>query len=563
MNQFVPAARARGAVDAPPLLARSFRERLAERSMYGSGRRQCRAVVPFDPSLQRGVGFGNGSAADQAARAARRGQLPMDAPGDAPDRADDRPAAGRQTPANRPATRRNTAIPDAGPLPMGTGTDVGQGAGRELRARAPGGQLLTPQRYKLLMRFQLWQQAVKNGLETTDSLECMSKDFNCAKTLPYVLSKRFGDRDTLTTASRPGRPEEWTEEAQAAMEAAVRSRRKGPKKRSQSGRKIRHDLATQEILNPKTQEPYGYVTVCRKRAKTGFKPRLRRKRPMLCAMLIWMRLWWAKAHKDRRWMACYDNGIARVFLDQWWAKSHAGKFAIWRCDDSDSDDDYDNVPAQPNKVMSTVGICRDAPDGKIGLWHCEKYTRRKRREYSKQPGEGRTIDGSTHKNPNAVILHDIGSKRLDKVTMDFKVFMWMMVRHVIPAIRNLVCLKSTVTSVEIQHDNCTPFKKAAPILREVVHTRRALRSSTCKPSRGTIMETGTTAMRVTISACGPTTLMQASTNESCVSYPLRHHASPSLSRARRAHRAAARAHHACAARTAPPPARITRAIHDD
>lgn len=417
----------------------------------------------FAVTEARQTGFRECGAADQAARAARRGQRADDGP------ARDRAAAARGqgarangTPANRRATRRNTSIPDAGPLPMGTGTNVG----RELRARAPGGQLLTPERYKLLMRFQLWQQAVKNGLETTDSLERMGRDFKCAESLPYTLSKRFGDRDTLSTASRPGRPEEWTEEAQAQMESAIRARRKGPKKRSQSERKLGNDLKSQEILNPKTQKPYGHATVGRKRAKTGFKPRLRRKRPMLCKMLRWMRDMWARAHEHRRWIACHDNGVARVFLDQWWAKSHAGKFAIWRCDDSDSDDDYDNVPAQPNKVMSTVGICRDAPDGKIGLWHCEKYTRRKRRVYSKKPGEGRLIDGSTRVNPNAVVVHDIGSKKLVKVTMDFKVFMWMMVKHVIPGIRNRVCLKSTVTSVEIQHDNCTPFKKAAPILRE-------------------------------------------------------------------------------------------------
>ena len=90
---------------------------------------------------------------------------------------------------------------------------MGTNVGRELGARAPQTQLLTPERYRLLMRFQLWQQAVKNGLETTDSLERMSTDFNCAKTLPYRLAKRFGDRDTLSTASRSGRPKEWTDVA--------------------------------------------------------------------------------------------------------------------------------------------------------------------------------------------------------------------------------------------------------------------------------------------------------------------------------------------------------------
>ena len=78
-----------------------------------------------------------------------------------------------------------------------------------------------------------------------------------------------------------------------------------------------------------------------------------------------------------------------------------------------------------------------------------------------RPGGLRTKD-----NPNAVVLHEAGSLRLEKTTMDAAVFMWLMVLHVIPAVRNRICLKTSVTKVELQLDNASPHVKAFPILRD-------------------------------------------------------------------------------------------------
>ena len=123
------------------------------------------------------------------------------------------------------------------------------------------------------------------------------------------------------------------------------------------------------------------------------------------------------------------------------------------------------MPSHPNKVMSLVGVCRDAPDGKVGLWHMERHVRRKNRVFSSEPGEERLL-ANGRPNPNAVVLHEAGSLRLEKTTMDAAVFMWLMVLHVIPAVRNRICLKTSVTKVELQLDNASPHVKAFPTLRD-------------------------------------------------------------------------------------------------
>ena len=337
--------------------------------------------------------------------------------------------------------------------------------GIALRARAPGGQVATPERWQALIRFKLWQQAKEHGVEHHESPEDIAAEFRIHPSLLWQWNTRESRPGGLRTKDRTGRPEEWNEEATEAMAAAIRTRRKGPNKKSQAAKRLRADMAAEGVVNPRTKKPYSKRTISRHRKAAGFRARLRRKRPALDKDLMKMRLQWAKDHKDRRWIACRDGGIARVFLDEWWAKSHAGRFHIWRCDDSDSEDDYDSMPSSPNKVTSLVGVCRDAPDGKVGLWHMERHVRRKNRVFSSEPGEERLL-ANGRPNPNAVVLHEAGSLRLEKTTMDAAVFMWLMVLHVIPAVRNRICLKTSVTKVELQLDNASPHVKAFPILRD-------------------------------------------------------------------------------------------------
>ena len=70
-------------------------------------------------------------------------------------------------------------IRNPGPSPVGTGT----GAGRPLRARAPGGQVATPDRWEMLMRFKLWQQANEHGLEHHETPDEIADDYGVARTL--------------------------------------------------------------------------------------------------------------------------------------------------------------------------------------------------------------------------------------------------------------------------------------------------------------------------------------------------------------------------------------------
>ena len=213
--------------------------------------------------------------------------------------------------------------------------------GIALRARAAGGQVATPERYRALMRFKLWQQAKEHGVEHHESPEDIAAEFRIHPSLLWQWNTRESRPGGLRTKDRTGRPEEWNEEATEAMAAAIRTRRKGPNKKSQAAKRLRADMAAEGVVNPRTKKPYSKRTISRHRKAAGFRARLRRKRPALDKDLMKMRLQWAKDHKDRRWIACRDGGIARVFLDEWWAKSHAGRFHIWRCDDSDSEDDYD------------------------------------------------------------------------------------------------------------------------------------------------------------------------------------------------------------------------------
>ena len=303
-------------------------------------------------------------------------------------------------------------------------------------------------------------------MEHHESAEDIAAEFCIHPSLLWQWSAKASRPGGLRTQHRTGRPEEWNEEASEAMADAIRKRRRGKNKQSQGPKKLRGDMARAGAINPKTKKPFDQSTIHRHRKAQGFKPRLRRKRPGLDADLMKMRLKWAEDHKERRWIACRDGGTARVFLDEWWARSHAGRFRIWRCDSSDSEDDYDAMPSHPNKVMSLVGVCRDAPDGKVGLWHMERHVRRANNVYSDKPGEKRLIDGTSRPNPNAVIVHEAGSFRLEKTTMDAAGFMWLMVLHVIPAVRNRICLKTSVTKVELQLDNASPHVKAFPTLRD-------------------------------------------------------------------------------------------------
>ena len=184
--------------------------------------RQRRAPQQLYDLEARGMGFRHDSEADQAARAAGRGQQAKDEPGAAARGSSGsagRSHAQRSTPAaSGRATRRNTTLPDHGPLPMGIGTNVGP----EPRSRAAGAQFDTPERYEMLMRFRLWRQATKAGMAHHESLDDICADFNTSRQQLRALDTRETERGTLRTRARSGRPVEWTEEAQQEMEAETR-----------------------------------------------------------------------------------------------------------------------------------------------------------------------------------------------------------------------------------------------------------------------------------------------------------------------------------------------------
>ena len=65
------------------------------------------------------------------------------------------------------STRSSTSIISSPTSPGSSGV--------ALRARAPGGQVATPERYRALMRFKLWQQAKEHGLEHHESAEDIAR----------------------------------------------------------------------------------------------------------------------------------------------------------------------------------------------------------------------------------------------------------------------------------------------------------------------------------------------------------------------------------------------------
>ena len=151
----------------------------------------------YDPEA-RGMGFRHDSEADQAARAAGRGQQAKDEPGAAARGSSGsagRSHAQRSTPAaSGRATRRNTTLPDHGPLSMGTGTNVGP----EPRSRAAGAQFDTPERYEMLMRFRLWRQVTKAGMAHHESLIIALRS---RKPLPFFGSISAGARVAIASCS--------------------------------------------------------------------------------------------------------------------------------------------------------------------------------------------------------------------------------------------------------------------------------------------------------------------------------------------------------------------------
>jgi len=341
--------------------------------------------------------------------------------------------------------------------------DMGVGSG----SRAAAGYLDTPTRTQICVRYGVWKAVKACGKTPVEDYHDIAAEFGIDETAPGKIYRKFITHGTVGTRAKSGRPEEWTEEASAEMEEMLRDRRKGHKKRSAAGRKLR---ASSQIVNPQTSKPFCHSTYCKKRTAAGFKARARRSRPILTKLQRQLRLQWCNSNHGRQWIADKDRGIARVFIDEWWAKCNTVKFPTYRRDDSDSDDDYSNDPKHPCKIMSLAAISRDAPEGKVGIWHVERWSHYGKTVYSDKPGEGRTIPHPRNPNrkqinPNPVIIHAKGDPRLDKVSMDTETFINMMIKNVIPAIRNTITMKDTVTTVELQGDNASPHAKAFETLK--------------------------------------------------------------------------------------------------
>ena len=232
--------------------------------------------------------------------------------------------------------------------------------------RRRGSWLDTPTKAKILTRYSLCLERRQAGLPVKETAADIAREFGVDGAVPRRLwVKNQQGKDLRTQRAAAGRPLEFGADAEAALIEQLRDNRKGKHKRSSAENKLAHDLAEKGLVNPKTNKPYGHATIGRARKRLKFRPRRRLHRPMLSPLQMRLRLAWARKNRNRRWLACKDGGKARVWIDEWWAKCDQNhKFALYRRDDSDSDDEYDCVPAHCNKIMSLTAVSRDAPDGK-------------------------------------------------------------------------------------------------------------------------------------------------------------------------------------------------------
>ena len=173
--------------------------------------------------------------------------------------------------------------------------DMGVGSG----SRAAAGYLDTPTRTQICVRYGVWKAVKACGKTPVEDYHDIAAEFGIDETAPGKIYRKFITHGTVGTRAKSGRPEEWTEEASAEMEEMLRDRRKGHKKRSAAGRKLR---ASSQIVNPQTSKPFCHSTYCKKRTAAGFKARARRSRPILTKLQRQLRLQWCNSNHGRQWI---------------------------------------------------------------------------------------------------------------------------------------------------------------------------------------------------------------------------------------------------------------------
>ena len=154
--------------------------------------RKRKGVEQYAPSTQRQQGFRHGTSPPSDSPSPRGGR----GRGGAGAARRSRPAGARG--GGGRSTRSRTSIISSPTSPGSPGV--------ALRARAPGGQVATPERWQALIRFKLWQQAKEHSVEHHESAQDIADEFGIHPTLLWQWSAKASRPGGLSTADRTASP---------------------------------------------------------------------------------------------------------------------------------------------------------------------------------------------------------------------------------------------------------------------------------------------------------------------------------------------------------------------